>query len=261
MSDGRVRFEPPVHEAEIFSPRRARHCLCIVAWNEGERLRGQLLRLREFAGLVDVVVADGTSSDGSTEPEFLRSVGVRALLSTREPGLSTATRMGLAFAMKEGYDGVITVDGNGKDGMEAIPVFIEALEQGFDLVQGSRFLSGGAHRNTPVGRLIGIRLILAPLLSLASRARYTDPTNAFRALSRTFLVDPRVQPIRREFVRFSLQHYLIWRSAELGFKVGEIPVSRVYPEKGPVPTKIHGWGGNWAVIGELIDVLRGRLNP
>ncbi len=261
MGTSAVRFEPPVQEVIEFFPRRARHCLCVITWNEGRRLRGELERLRFIADAIDIIVADGQSTDGSTDPAFLESMGVRARLSTAERGLSAATRMALAYAMEAGYEGVMTVDGNGKDGVEAAPAFVRALESGFDLVQGSRFMKGGLHRNTPLLRIFGIRWVLAPLIALGGGFHYTDPTNGFRGMSRRFLIDPRVQPIRREFVRFNLQHYLIWRAARLKFKVGEIPVSRIYPEEGPVPTKIHGIGANLAVLGELLNVLMGRLNP
>src|SRR5262249_26553086 len=74
-----------------FRRRRTRYCVAVVTWNEGERLKDQLHRMQEFSGLADLVVADGCSDDGSTEPGFLSSVGVRTLLSVKERGLSTAT--------------------------------------------------------------------------------------------------------------------------------------------------------------------------
>lgn len=232
--------DAPSFVCREFFPRRTRYCVVVVVLNEGDRLRRQLGRMRERAELADIVVADGDSSDGSTDPAFLTAMGVRALLVTQEQGLSTATRMGLSYAMDQGYEAVITIDGNGKDGVEALPAFLEALESGYDLVQGSRFMKGGVHRNTPWERYVGIRYVMAPLLALGCRFYYSDPTNAFRALSMRFLKDPKVQPLRPVFVRFSLQHYLIYRAARLGYRITEVPVSRVYPDDGSVPTKIIG---------------------
>ena len=85
--------------------------------------------MKEKADQADILIVDGRSSDGSTAPDFLKSCGCRALLATDEMGLSLATRVGLDFAIKQGYEGVITIDGNGKDGVEALPRFIEALEE------------------------------------------------------------------------------------------------------------------------------------
>lgn len=255
-----VARDIPRFECREFFARRTRYCVVVVVLNEGERLRKQLERMKARAELADIIIVDGQSTDGSTDPVILASMGVRALLTTPEHGLSTATRVGLAYAIDEGYEAVITIDGNGKDGVEALPAFIAALDSGYDLVQGSRFMKGGVHKNTPWERFIGIRFVMAPVLALGCGVHYTDPTNAFRALSRRFLTDPRVQPLRRIFVRFNLQHYLIYRAAQLRYQVTQIPVSRVYPDDGSVPTKIIGWRLNFLDLWEMIKTAAGCYN-
>jgi dolichol-phosphate mannosyltransferase len=211
--------------------------------------------------LAVIVIADGSSSDGATEPAFLQSMGVRTLLTTDEPGLGTATRMGVAYAMDQGYDGIVTIDGNGKDGVEALPQFLTELDRGYDLVQGSRFMKGGIHRHTPWDRQLAIRFIMAPLIAWSNGFRYTDPTNAFRALSMRYLADPRVQPVRDIFVRFDLQIYFIYRAPKLGFAVKEIPVTRVYPSGQPVPTKITSLRLKLLLVRELLAVIFGHYDP
>jgi dolichol-phosphate mannosyltransferase len=263
FESGNVRraWEPPIYEVREFFPKRTRYCAVIVVLNEGERIKAQLGRMKLYADRADIIIADGRSSDGSTDPALLQAVGVRTLLITDEHGLSTATRMGLAYALEQGYEGVITMDGNGKDGVEALPSFIAALDQEYDLIQGSRFMKGGIHKNTPLERYLAIHFIMAPLLALGCGYWYTDPTNAFRAMSRRFLDDERVQPVRRVFVRFNIHHYVISRAAKLGFEVTEIPVSRVYPDDGSVPTKIHGWRTKGLILAEMLITLIGGYNP
>jgi glycosyltransferase involved in cell wall biosynthesis len=257
----KMLWEPPVHEVHEFRPKRTRYCFIVVVLNEGERLKGQLERMQERAHLADIIIADGRSTDGSTDPQFLKSKDVRALLITDERGLSTATRMAVAYAMEQHYEGIVTIDGNGKDGVEALPAFIEALDSGYDLIQGSRFMKGGAHKNTPLERYIGIRFVMAPVLALASGFWYTDATNAFRAMSMRFLRDPRVQPVRRVFVRFNLQLYFICRAAKLKFKVKEIPVKRAYPDDGSIPTKIVSWRLKFINFKEMLMTALGGYNP
>jgi len=256
-----IAWEPPVYEIHEFFPKRTRYCFIVVILNEGERIINQLKRMAPNAGLADIIIADGRSTDGSTDPEFLKSQGVRALLITDEKGLSTATRMGLAYAMEQGYEGVVTVDGNGKDGVEALPDFIRALDEGWDLVQGSRFMKGGVHKNTPLVRYLGVQYIMAPILALGGGFWYTDPTNAFRAMSMRFLKDERVQPMRKIFVRFNIQQYFDYRAAKLKMRVKEIPVTRVYPDDGTVPTKIVGFRTNWLNVKEMIITAMGGYNP
>jgi dolichol-phosphate mannosyltransferase len=255
-----LALEVPVHECHEFFQKRTRYCFITVIWNEGERIRKQLARMKEQALLADIIIADGRSNDGSTDTDFLKSMGVRTLLVTDERGLCTATRMALAYAIQQGYEGVITVDGNGKDGVGALPDFIAALDAGYDMVQGSRFMRGGVHKNTPLERYIGVRYVVAPVIATGG-FWYSDPTNAFRAMSMRLLKDERVQPVRNIFVRFNLQLYLIWRAAKLGFKIKEIPVVRTYPEDGSIPTKIVSLRTKLLFLKELFFTVLGKYNP
>ena len=243
-------------------PRQTKYAIAIFVINEGDKIRKQLEAMKAFASEIDIIVADGGSTDGSLTPEIMAAVDGAALLVKTGPGkLSAQMRMALAYAMRHGYQGVITIDGNGKDGIEAIPEFVRLLDEGWDHVQGSRFIAGGHHANTPLSRLLAVRLLHAPLMSVAAGFRYTDTTNGFRAYSRRFLLDPRVQPFRDVFVGYELHYYLAIRAAKLGFRVRETPVSRVYPPHGPVPTKISPLRGNWLVLRTLIRALRGVYDP
>lgn len=254
--------EVPAYRVDPYTARQSEYAVAVFVIDEGEKLTKQLERMRPYTADLDVLVADGGSTDGSTEAEQLRPRGVRALLTkTGEGRLSAQMRMAMAWALTEGYRGLVVIDGNGKDGVEALPDFVAALEAGIDHVQGSRFVPGGDHRNTPSSRLWGVRLLHAPLISLAARHRYTDTTNGFRAYSRTLLADPEVDPFRRCFSAYELHYYLAIRAARLGYRIRELPVSRHYPDSGPVPTKIGGWRGNWKVLKTLFAACFGRFDP
>jgi dolichol-phosphate mannosyltransferase len=187
---------------------------------------------------------------------------VRALLVKQGAGkLSAQMRMAIAFAMNDAYQGLIVIDGNGKDDVTAIPRFVALLDAGCDHIQGSRYVPGGHGINTPLSRSIGVRLLHAPLISLAAGARFTDTTNGFRAYSRRLLTDPRVQPLRDIFMGYELHYYLAIRAARLGFKVMETPVTRRYPATGKTPTKISPVRGNLLVLRTLADAVSGKFNP
>lgn len=262
MSTDTAARSVPAHRTEILGPKRHRHVLVIPVINEGERIRRQLRQIAEIAPACDVVIADGGSTDGSLDPDFLRSVGVRALLTKTAPGkLSAQLRMAYAFALDEGYEGIVTVDGNGKDGMDAIPLFLARLDEGYDYVQGSRYVAGGIAENTPTDRHLAGRLIHAPVLSLAAGHWYTDTTNGYRAYSARYLADPRVAPFRDVFSRYELLFYLTVRAARLGLKTTEIPVARRYPAGEATPTKISGMRGRLDMLGQLFAAASGRFNP
>ena len=257
-------WQVPAFTVAEFAPRQTRYCIGIPIINEGERIQAQLQKMHTLGlyGLADIVIADGGSTDGSTAAEHLTSVNVRTLLTKTGPGkLSAQLRMFFAYAMCQGYEGVVIVDGNNKDGIEAIPKFLEALDQRFDYVQGSRYIPGGVEKNTPLMRKLAVELIHAPIISLASGFRYTDTTNGFRAVSSGFLTDERLQPFRDVFDTYNLHYYLSVMAPKLGYRVKELPVSRVYPAKGPTPSKIKGFKTHWHMIVLLLKSAFGVYRP
>ncbi|MEM7779316.1 MAG: GtrA family protein [Pseudomonadota bacterium] len=252
----------PAYEVSIYAEPAQRYALVIPVINEGERIRGQLERIAAVAPAIDLIIADGGSTDGSLAPEFLREVGVRAVLTKTGPGkLSAQLRMAYAWCLEEGYDGIVTMDGNGKDGVEAIAAMIAKLDEGCDYVQGSRYLHGGAAINTPLERTIANRFVHAPLLSLGGGHIFTDTTNGFRAYSARYLTHPEVQPFRDEFQVYGLLFYLTVRAGQLGLKVGHVPVTRTYPDSGKVPTKIKGLAPKVELLGETVFAATGGYTP
>lgn len=255
-------WQLPECRVKEFSGKRHRHCVCIFVINEGDKIRNQLRTMAPLASQVDIIIADGGSTDRSLEPEFLASNNVRTLLVKTGSGkLSAQMRMAFAYAMMQGYEGVISIDGNNKDDPAAIPLFVKALNEGYDHVQGSRFVDGGAAINTPWERLIGVKLLHAPLISLSSGFHYTDTTNGFRGYSRRFLLDARVQPFRNIFVAYELHYYLAIRAARLGLKVLEVPVTRTYPASGKTPTKISPFKGNLLILNTLFKACLRQYDP
>lgn len=212
--------------------------------------------------MTDIVICDGGSTDGSVEEAGLRSLQVNTLLIKKGPGRQGAQlRMGIWWALERGYQGIITIDGNNKDSIEDVPHFIEKLEEGYDFVQGSRFVPGGQAVNTPLIRHLSLKLIHAPVISMTAHHRFTDTTNAYRAYSRKYLEHPQVQPLRDVFVTYELLAYLSVRASQLGMRVCEIPVRREYPSEGKTPTKISAVRGNFKLMKILLLNAFGKYIP
>lgn len=249
----------PTHQVDVISEKRNRYCVLVFVINEGKRIRHQLSRMKALQADWDVAVADGGSTDSSLDLQFLRSTGVRALLTKTGPGkLSAQMRMGLAWAMDQKYEGVIILDGNGKDDVSAIPTFIGLLEQGYDHIQGSRFIEGGQAINTPLTRLLALKLLHAPLMSFAGRRRMTDTTNGFRGYSAKLILDSEVSVFRDIFVTYELHYHLALESSRNSrFIVTETAVTREYPATGKIPTKISPFRGNVHVLGVLLKAVFG----
>lgn len=254
----------PRFECMEYKEKEKDYVVLIPIINEGERIIKELKRafrsgVPEYA---DIVICDGGSSDGCTKESNLRKLKVNTLLVKQDAGKQGAQlRMGIWWALRRGYQGIITIDGNNKDSIEDVPCFIEKLKEGYDFVQGSRFVRGGRAVRTPLIRLLSVRLIHAPIISLTARQRFTDTTNAYRAYSADYLRDVRVQPLRDIFMTYELLAYLSVRATQIGRRACEIPVTRAYPRKGKVPTKISFIKGNSELIKILFQNVVGIYAP
>jgi len=261
--ENRKDWQVPTMEVPLWFGKTQPYCVVIPVINEGGRIERLLKKMQDkkVSGLADIVIVDGGSTDGSLQIESLKEFNIRGLVIKTGMGkLSAQLRCAYAFALDQGYQGVVTIDGNDKDDPEAVPKFIEALEDGVDFVQASRFLPGGSAENTPKSRDIAIRHIHAPCLSFASGFNWTDTTQGFRGYSRKLLLDKKLSIFRDIFNNYELLAYLSYRAPRLGYVCKEIATTRKYPF-GDVPTKISGWKGNLDVLKTLFCACFGGYNP
>ena len=105
----------PAYTKAEFAEKKSRYCLLIPVINEGERILAELDRAAAtgVTRLCDVALCDGGSTDGSMDQAGLARRGVNTLLVKTGPGKQGAQlRMGIAWALERGYEGVLTIDGN-----------------------------------------------------------------------------------------------------------------------------------------------------
>lgn len=257
--------EIPKYSTQEFQPQNHKYCVCIPVINEGEKIRKQLERMttHKIADHADVIICDSGSTDDSLRNDILKQNNVSALLIKQDTGkLSAQLRMGYHYALAiRNYAGIITLDGNNKDSVENIIDIINKLNDGYDLVQGSRFIGNGKAINTPFLRYLAMKFIHVPVISHLAGFKYTDTTNGFRGYSRVFLEDNAVAPFRNIFNTYELLAYLSVRAPQLGYKVTEIPVMRSYPPNEKTPTKISFLKGNYNLLKILKNLYQHKYDP
>jgi glycosyltransferase involved in cell wall biosynthesis len=260
----RATWQVPSFEIAFWSGAGHDACVVIPVINEGTRIRQLAQRLHDLGThrIADILIVDGGSADGSLVVSELRAAGIAGLLVKNGPcKLSAQLRCGYGFVLEQGYTSIVTMDGNGKDDPAFIPGFLEALVNGTDFAQASRYIPGGAGENTPKLRDFAIRCVHAPLLAQCSGFPWTDTTQGFRGYSRRLLLDPRVAPFRNVFCTYELLAYLSYCAPRLGYQCREIPVTRRYPPSGAIPTKISSLSGNLHVLGILAKACLGKYGP
>lgn len=259
------KIEIPEFGIKEFRTKEHNYCLCIPIYNEGIRIQTELQKILDsnIINIVDVILLDGGSTDGTTSIENLQKYRINTLIKMKEEGIyrqSEALKAGFYFSLNRKYLGIISIDGNNKDSIESVKEFVKKLEEGYDFIQGSRFQKGGTEENTPLDRLLAIRFIHAPIISFIAKKRYTDTTSLYRGYSAKYLNHPKVKPFRNIFKSYELSTYLSTRADQIGLKTCEIPVRRIYP-RGKYPTKVGKIKGNWKMLYSLIENLLGKYNP
>jgi len=161
---------------------RTRIVAIVPALNE-EGIIGKVVdEIRAVSPEIDVVVVDDASSDETAA--VARSHGATVLRLPFNVGIGGAVQTGFRYALAEGYDRAVRLDGDGQHDAREIPKLLEPVERGeADLVIGSRFAEGEASYRPPFARRIGIR-VFARLVSLLSGQHVTDTTSGFVALDR-----------------------------------------------------------------------------
>jgi len=198
----------------------------LPAYNEEDRIA---LPLKGMPPIVDTpLVVDDGSTDRTAA--VAREHGAHVISLPIHHDLDTAIRTGFEYAVENSFDIIVVMAGNGKDDPAQIPLLLGPIEEeGYDYVQGSRYMKGGEHGKMPLHRALATRLY-PWLLRVYPGFKATDGTNGFRAYKTSILADERIDVHQSWLRRTSLEFYLSIRVMQLGYRVIEVPVRKIYPE-------------------------------
>jgi dolichol-phosphate mannosyltransferase len=232
--------------------RGRRLVLIAPVWNEEKKIGSVIERVP--AGIVDeVLIVDDGSNDSSAR--VATGLGASVISLQRTIGVGAAIRTGYRYAIDNGYDIAVVIAGNNKDAPDEIPKLLDPIvEERADLVQGSRWLSGDVSFGPmPLYRKIATRL--HPMLfSLVAHRRVTDSTNGFRAVRTDILRDQRIKLDQDWLDRYELEPYLYLQAIRLGYRVMEVPVTKVYPAKALGQTKMTPMTDWWRMLSPIVYV-------
>ena len=222
----------------------------IATYNEGQKIQRVIQKFNDY-DCYDILIIDDASTDGSLN-DIVQKFPVKVISNPVNRGAGYATRQIIDYAKEHGYEAILFVSGNDKDAPEDMAKLKEATEEGFDLVQGSRYLLGGVSGGMPFYRKIATRLIHPWLFSLITGKKITDSTNGFRAIRVAMCNDKRIDLNQAWLDRYELEPYLFYKAIVLGSKVKEVPVTKIYPSKKEGYTKMKPLTGWWSILRPLI---------
>lgn len=220
--------------------------------NEEQKI-GEVVRRVPRDVVDEVLVIDDGCTDAS--PQVAAEAGAEVLPMGRVAGVGAALRAGYALAVERGFDVAVVMAGNNKDSPEEIPLLLDPIaDDTADFVQGSRFLKERPDFGPmPLYRRVATRL--HPLLfSLVAGQRVTESTNGFRAVRCRLLEDERIDLEQPWLDEYELEPYLYLRAARCGYRIREVPVTKVYPPRALGQTKMKPITGWWSILRPLIYV-------
>ena len=154
----------------------------VPAWNEAGAIGGVVDEVRSVSAEIEVVVVDDASRDETAS--IAEAHGATVLRLPFNVGIGGAVQTGFRYALEQGYERAVRLDGDGQHDASQIPKILAPIEAGeADLVIGSRFVDPDGTYRPPLARRMGIR-IFARLVSMLGRQRVTDTTSGFIALDR-----------------------------------------------------------------------------
>lgn len=231
--------------------------LCVIyAYNEGRKLEDTLRRFppaaeREY----DLVIGDDGSRDGCVKEEYIKKYGVKKIIkNSHNSGLSNIMKKAFRWALDNGYYAIANLNGNNKDEPKEIDNLFKKIDEGYDFVQGARYIQGGKYGNMPLYRYFATRYVHPGIFSLLAGRRVHDTTNGFRAFRTSLLRDPRINIFQDIFQKYELESYMYHKAIKLKYEVTEIPASRIYPPRKHGITKIKPFVGWWYMLRPLIGI-------
>ena len=184
----------------------------IPAFNEEQNIEMVVEGLNRQHLRLDYVVVNDGSTDRTAD--ICRGKGYNLLNLPVNLGLAGCFQAGMKYAYKKGYEYVVQFDGDGQHKPEFIQAMRNKMEEGYDLVIGSRFIQ--SRKNFSV-RMIGSRIITAAI-RLTTGVNLTDPTSGMRMFNRTMI---------KEFalnLNYGPEPDTVSYLLKQGAKVAEVPV-------------------------------------
>lgn len=159
-------------------------CLVIIpAYNEEENIVRVVENLKNNYPMYDYVVINDGSSDDTAR--LCRRKGYELVDLPVNLGLAGAFQTGLKYAWRKGYDYAIQFDADGQHRAEYIAPMMEKIQEGYDIVIGSRFVTEKKPHSL---RMIGSRLI-AVATRLTTGKKVKDPTSGMRMFNKKMIAE------------------------------------------------------------------------
>jgi len=204
-----------------------RPLIVLPTYNERETVGPVLTAAQRHLPEADILVVDDSSPDGTADlvKQHANELGsVHLMVRPEKAGLGRAYRAGFAWRLDRGYDAFVEMDADFSHDPADLPRLVAPLEDGYDLVIGSRYVAGGRVDNWKVHRRALSRagnVYSRTLMGLEVK----DSTAGFRAYTATVLQKIDLDSVHADGYGFQIE--MTYRAQLAGASILEVPISFV----------------------------------
>ncbi|HTQ44881.1 MAG TPA: polyprenol monophosphomannose synthase [Polyangiaceae bacterium] len=229
-------------------------------YNEKDNLERFVAAVREALPEANLLVVDDASPDGTgdiADAIASRDPHVGVIHRSGKLGLGTAYVQAFTQGLAEGYERFFEMDADLSHDVRYLPDFVRALDEGYDVVIGSRNIAGGGVEGWGVGRHFiskGGSIYSRTILGLPVK----DLTSGYKAFSRRALEAIDLADVHSNGYSFQIE--MTYRAVRRGMRVKEVPIVFVDRTAGRSKMSrrifVEAIGMVWKL---RFDGLRGRL--
>jgi glycosyltransferase involved in cell wall biosynthesis len=216
--------------------------LLVMTLNEIQGMRVIMPRVKQ-EWCDQIIVVDGGSTDGTIE--YARDRGYLVYVQKR---LGFRHAYVEVLPLVEG-DVILTFSPDGNCIPELIPVLIEKMQSGYDMVIGSRYIQGAKSEDDDIITAFG-NWFFTKTVNVLYGSQYTDVMGIFRAYRKQLIFDLELDrddgyvTAERIFrTKISWEPLLSVRAAKMGLRTAEIPADEPRRLGGQRKLKVFKWGG------------------
>ena len=161
-----------------------RKIIIIPAYNESENIEKTVRMIKENAPCFDYVIINDCSTDNTKE--ICQQRGFNIISLPINLGIGGAVQTGFKYALQQGYDLAVQVDGDGQHDPSFLGEMAEAMElKSCDMVIGSRFINKEGYQSSGLRR-VGIKYFTL-LIRIITGTKITDPTSGLRMINQEII--------------------------------------------------------------------------
>ncbi len=214
----------------------------LPAYNEARYIGSVIIQVRQYVS--EVIVVDDGSTDNTSQIAEL--AGATVIKQATNQGKGVAVQEIIAKAKEKGADILILLDADSQHNPSEIPVLVNAVLEGSDLVIGSRKTD---KKNIPYYRRFGQK-ILSIFTGTLSKGEVSDTESGFRALSRKGISE-----LQLKEKGFAIEAEMISDATQKGLSIKEVPITAIYTGDGSTINPVrHGF----SVVNRIMVMISER---